>query len=62
MESNMQRKAAGLKDKIPDIQKTLETVQFLRKTVCFTRPSLTLSPLFRSSSIRGMGVGRRLVG
>lgn len=35
MESNMQRKAAGLKDKIPDIQKTLETVQFLKtRTVC----------------------------
>lgn len=35
MESNMQRKAAGLQDKIPDIQKTLETVQFLKtRTVC----------------------------
>ncbi|KAI7784233.1 prefoldin subunit 3 [Diaporthe eres] len=30
MESNMQRKAAGLQDKIPDIQKTLDTVQFLK--------------------------------
>ena len=31
----MQRKAAGLQDKIPDIQKTLETVQFLKtRTVC----------------------------
>ena len=26
----MQRRAAGLKDKMPDIQKTLETVQFLK--------------------------------
>jgi Prefoldin subunit len=30
MEVNTQRRAAGLKDKIPDIQKTLETVQFLK--------------------------------
>ncbi|KAK5135184.1 peptide chain release factor 1 [Meristemomyces frigidus] len=29
MESNTQRRAAGLKDKIPDIQKTLDTVRFL---------------------------------
>jgi prefoldin subunit 5 len=29
MEMNTQRRAAGLKDKIPDIRKTLETVQFL---------------------------------
>ena len=30
MEANTQRRAAGLKDKIPDIQKTLETVRFLK--------------------------------
>lgn len=30
MEVNQQRRAAGLKDKIPDIQKTLETVRFLK--------------------------------
>ena len=30
MEANMQRRAVGLKDKMPDIQKTLETVQFLK--------------------------------
>jgi hypothetical protein len=30
MEANMQRRAAGLKDKMPDIQKTLDTVQFLK--------------------------------
>ncbi|KAJ4388097.1 peptide chain release factor 1 [Gnomoniopsis smithogilvyi] len=30
METSMQRKAAGLKEKIPDIQKTLDTVRFLK--------------------------------
>ncbi|KAH7138132.1 Prefoldin subunit-domain-containing protein [Dendryphion nanum] len=30
MEVNTQRRAAGLKDKIPDIQKTLDTVKFLK--------------------------------
>jgi Prefoldin subunit len=30
MEVNTQRRAAGLKDKLPDIQKTLDTVQFLK--------------------------------
>jgi prefoldin subunit 5 len=30
MQANTQRRAAGLKDKIPDIQKTLETVRFLK--------------------------------
>lgn len=35
METSMQRKAAGLKEKIPDIQKTLDTVRFLKtRTVC----------------------------
>ncbi len=29
MEVNTARRAAGLKEKIPDIQKTLETVRFL---------------------------------
>ncbi|KAL3951943.1 hypothetical protein ACCO45_013660 [Purpureocillium lilacinum] len=29
MEMNLQRRMGGLKDKIPDIQKTLDTVQFL---------------------------------
>jgi len=29
MEQNLQRRVAGLKDKLPDIQKTLDTVQFL---------------------------------
>ncbi|KAL3426284.1 prefoldin subunit [Phlyctema vagabunda] len=30
MEQNQQRRAVGLKDKMPDIQKTLDTVQFLK--------------------------------
>lgn len=30
MEVNTQRRAAGLKDKIPDIEKTLDTVLFLK--------------------------------
>ena len=30
MEQNLQRRVAGLKDKLPDIQKTLETVRFLK--------------------------------
>lgn len=31
MEANNKRRIGGLKDKIPDIQKTLETVRFLQK-------------------------------
>ena len=30
MEVNTQRRGTGLKEKIPDIQKTLDTVQFLK--------------------------------
>ncbi|KAL2151355.1 hypothetical protein VTH82DRAFT_6453 [Thermothelomyces myriococcoides] len=30
MEQNLQRRVAGLKDKMPDIRKTLETVRFLK--------------------------------
>lgn len=30
MEQNLQRRMAGLRDKIPDIQKTLDTVKFLQ--------------------------------
>lgn len=30
MESNLQRRVAGLDEKLPDIQKTLDTVQFLQ--------------------------------
>lgn len=31
MEVNTQKRLAGLKEKVPDIQKTLEMVRFLRK-------------------------------
>lgn len=35
MEANQQRRALGLKSKIPDLEKTLETVQFLQtRKVC----------------------------
>ena len=30
MEMNLQRRMGGLKDKVPDIQKTLDTVLFLK--------------------------------
>ena len=30
MEQNLQRRVVGLKDKLPDIRKTLDTVQFLK--------------------------------
>lgn len=30
MEANTQRRLVGLRDKIPDIQKTLDTVDFLK--------------------------------
>ena len=31
MEASTQRRSAGLKDKIPDIQKTWDTVRFLKR-------------------------------
>jgi hypothetical protein len=30
MEQNLQRRVVGLKDKLPDIRKTLDTVRFLK--------------------------------
>lgn len=30
MEMNLQRRMAGLKEKVPEIQKTLDTVRFLK--------------------------------
>lgn len=39
MELNTQRRAVSLRDKIPDIQKTLDTVRFLRARK--VRPDLT---------------------
>ncbi|KAG0642831.1 prefoldin subunit 3 [Tuber brumale] len=38
MESNTQRRAAGLRDKIPDIQKTLDTVCFLKGRKSSSKP------------------------
>lgn len=38
MEANQQRRAAGLKDKMPDIQKTLETVRFLKTRKSDAKP------------------------
>ncbi|KAI5361131.1 Putative prefoldin alpha [Septoria linicola] len=38
MEANNQRRIVGLKDKIPDIQKTLETVRFLQKRDSSSEP------------------------
>ena len=48
MEVNTQRRAAGLKDKIPDIQKTLDTVRFL-KTRKVSRDPIYLSVVKLSS-------------
>jgi prefoldin subunit 5 len=39
MQQNTQRRASGLRDKIPDIQKTLETVRFLSSHASSTSPS-----------------------
>ncbi|KAK0649404.1 Prefoldin subunit-domain-containing protein [Cercophora newfieldiana] len=38
MEQNLQRRVAGLKDKLPDIQKTLDTVRFLAMRKDETEP------------------------
>jgi hypothetical protein len=43
MEQNLQRRVVGLKDKLPDIRKTLDTVQFLKaRRVCRPTPNRTL--------------------
>lgn len=47
MESSTQKRALGLKDKIPDIRKTLETVQFLRSR------DVRIAPLARPISFSG---------
>jgi hypothetical protein len=49
MEVNQQRRAAGLKDKMPDIQKTLDTVRFLktRKVGGISRYCTTEADSFR---------------
>ncbi len=41
MEANTSRRAVGLRDKIPDIDKTLETVKFLSgRKACFCQTLL----------------------
>lgn len=53
MEQNLQRRVMGLKDKLPDIQKTLDTVQFLKlRKVCTLCIRLTRPLSNRYSSIR----------
>jgi hypothetical protein len=45
MELNLQRRVAGLEDKMPDIQKTLETVRFLKtRTVRCRNTIVTREP------------------
>lgn len=39
MEVNRQRQMAVLKDRIPDIQKTLDSVQFLKTRAVRSRPA-----------------------
>jgi hypothetical protein len=53
MEANTQRRAAGLKDKIPDIQKTLETVRFLK-----TRKVFIHLDIGEAGTVLNMGIGR----
>jgi hypothetical protein len=58
MEQSTQKRALGLKDKIPDIQKTLETVQFLKSRdvrlslVDFARAKTNQSPIRRTTTNR----------
>ena len=52
MEVNTQRRKAGLDDKIPDIQKTLETVRFLKtRKVWLLIPFYGVIALLKLSSI-----------
>ena len=37
MEQNLQRRVVGLKDKLPDIKKTLDTVRFLKLRTVWRR-------------------------
>jgi hypothetical protein len=58
MEQSTQKRALGLKDKIPDIQKTLETVQFLKSRdvrlflTGVIQPETNLSPIRRTTTNR----------
>ena len=40
MEQNLQRRVVGLKEKLPDIRKTLETVRFLKSRTVRRRNQL----------------------
>jgi len=44
MEQSTQKRALGLKDKIPDIQKTLDTVQFLKSRDVRLQELFTFKP------------------
>lgn len=44
MQANTERRTLGLKDKIPDIQKTLDTVRFLKSRKVGSILWLSLSP------------------
>ncbi len=44
MEMNQQRRAAGLKDKMPDIQKTLDMVRYLKTRKVWLASPLPPSP------------------
>jgi len=56
MEMNLQKRAGGLKEKIPEIKKTLETVRFLKlRKVSFLSSS---SCFFLPSSSQGDCVER----
>lgn len=51
MQANTEKRLAGLKDKIPDIQKTLDAVQFLSKRkVCLAQTLLGGSYLLHPNS------------
>lgn len=50
MEANTQRRGAGLKEKIPDIQKTLDTVQFLKTRKVGPSPPLSAGGGFAAKS------------
>lgn len=56
MEMNTQRRGAGLKEKIPDIKKTLDTVKLLkmRRKVCQSLPADVVSGM----QVLTVGAGR----
>ena len=61
MEMNNQRRAAGLRDKIPDIRKTLETVGFLSDRNTSSKPFETTfelnDTLYAKAEVNGGGGG-----